>query len=188
MTEPARGRGRPRKHPSWFDNKTQSWRALRDHPNYDVCRNFLARVHDSDANAELLEQELGIRPARIHRTGFDSDYSLVDEWLDVAAFTYGVATDCGMRPGRYYDLKPLDPSSPIGPGNVKWKPRGWAPTRRAREAKRYREERKVKTPSGAYVLGAFVDSLTHKPSCESTYLAPLICPCCSAEVEEAESW
>lgn len=189
VAEPKRGRGRPPIHPLWLDPVTGERRSLRQHPNYDVCRNFLNRAMDSDADAESWLEETGRTYRRFNRSGFDSNYQLVDAWReDIAAFTYGVAEEIGMRPDRYYDLKPIDASKPIGPGNVRWEKRGWANTNRARMAKARRDERRVRTPSGATIPGSVADALVHQPGCESTHVPPIECGCCSGVVQSAESW
>jgi hypothetical protein len=176
------------KYPRWTDALGRD-RALSDHPCYDVCRNFHARALDSDAEAEKYESEHGGTYRRLHRSADDRAYRLVDEWRDdLAEFVYGVAREIGNRPDRYWDLKPRDPSRPIGPGNVEWRKRGWANTKRAQAAEELRPLRRVPTPSGATISQAEADSLHHFGECESPWVPVTDCRCTSWQVEAWETW
>lgn len=167
-------RGRPRKHPSWTDSAGIS-RALRDHPNYSVCRNFqrnaLAPVHPDDPYAS--------------RHGDAEHFQLVQRWKeDIAAFTYELTKEIGIRENGFQLIWPTDPRLPVGPGNVQWlhRPRNLREARLRQiaglEAQELLDAADLRPQSdGSYIFGSVVDSLEHYPSCESQWIDPIECPC-----------
>lgn len=179
--EAGRGRGRPRKHPSWIDPETGESKALRDHPNYSVCKNFqrnaLAPVDPEHPFAS--------------RHGEAEHFQLVHRWKDdVAAFTYELTARVGIRPGRFHLIWPTDPRRPVGPDNVEWltRPRDIREARRQQiaslEAQEIIAELLAESdhrpqPDGSHLQGAVVNGLRHLPSCETQRQAldPVDCPC-----------
>lgn len=186
-----RRRGRPPIHPLWFDRETKTCRSLRQHPNYELCKNFIARAFDSDAEAWAFFEEYGRTHQRLMRSEGDEFYLIVPEWKnDVAKFTYEVGAEIGMRPPGSAVLQPVDPTQPIGPGNVMWMQRlpgrhGVQRARRELEGKKVAaaqlaELDLVEQEDGSFIAGWVLRSLRalgHLSNCEMSTPDPADCHC-----------
>ncbi|MCG8154132.1 hypothetical protein GUY44_26905 [Pimelobacter simplex] len=179
MTELPRRRGRPRVHPPWVDPETGESRALRDAPNYPVCKNFQRNALDP----------VGDEHPYAGRHGEPGHFQLAQRWKDdIAAFTYELTEEIGIRPHRYDLIWPRDPRRPVGPGNVMWlrRPRNVREERRRQIVSLEAQEAIAdllseadihELPDGSHLLGSVARRIRHMPSCESAWLEPIECPC-----------
>lgn len=82
---------RNRQYPSWIDENGED-RALSRHPSYEAARWVLRYGHE-----------------------------VVSEWRDNrGAFVLELTAEIGFRPSPDHDIKPIDSTLPVGPGNVVW--------------------------------------------------------------------